>query len=105
MFKALFLAFLITVTLVPLALSVEGDIVWPRKTEQGGVAPAVFSHWLHRVRFKCYACHDAIFQMEKGANKISMSEIMAGKYCGQCHDGRTAFNVAFDTCNRCHVQK
>ena len=103
--RAFLILSLVSLLLVSAAWAVEGDIVWPRANVQGGTPPAVFSHWVHRIRFKCYVCHDAIFEMQTGANKITMSEIMAGKYCGQCHDGRIAFNVSFDTCSRCHIQK
>lgn len=85
--------------------AVEGDIVFQRKG--GGekeIPPAQFPHWVHRIRFKCYVCHDAIFQMKAGADPITMDAIFDGKFCGACHDGKTAFEVGFDTCPRCHRQ-
>ncbi|HSB77676.1 MAG TPA: cytochrome c3 family protein [Candidatus Methylomirabilis sp.] len=84
-------------------LAVEGDIVFKRKGAEGGIPPAIFPHWKHRIRFKCYACHDAIFKMKQGADDITMDAISAGKFCGVCHDGKTAWSVSFDTCNRCHL--
>jgi c(7)-type cytochrome triheme protein len=81
-----------------------GDITFKREgsgTED--VAPAVFPHWVHRMQFTCYVCHDAIFKMKAGANPITMADISAGKWCGTCHDGKTAFAAAsFSTCTRCH---
>jgi c(7)-type cytochrome triheme protein len=86
------------------AAAVEGDIQFARKPELGAEPPpAVFPHWVHRMRFKCYVCHDAIFQMKAGTNPVTMESIQQGKYCGNCHDGKTAFAVGFDSCPRCHL--
>lgn len=101
-----FAAFLAAASLLVAALpgaAVEGDIVFQRKG--GGereLPPAVFPHWVHRIRFKCYVCHDAIFKMKAGANRVTMDAIQEGKFCGVCHDGKTAFSVSFETCSRCH---
>ena len=84
-------------------LAVFGDIVFQIDDEARGTAPAVFPHWVHRVRYKCYACHPAVFAMKAGANPITMDAIRAGQYCGACHDGKTAWGIGFDTCNRCHT--
>ncbi len=89
--------------LVTAALAVEGDVVFTRKGGEGGVPPAVFPHWFHRIRYKCYACHDSIFKMKKGADYVTMDAIEEGKYCGACHDGKTAWRISFETCNRCHT--
>jgi c(7)-type cytochrome triheme protein len=83
-----------------------GDIVFKRKDGAAAeVAPAVFSHWFHRIRYKCYACHDALFAMKTGATPITMEAILGGKYCGACHNGQAAWASGFENCNRCHVQK
>lgn len=84
--------------------AVLGDITLQRQGEDTGVGTpaAVFPHWFHRVRYKCYVCHSAIFEMKAGANVIHMQDIMAGKSCGVCHNGKTAWSVSFDTCPRCH---
>ncbi len=99
------LVLLLTATLIVMGQSAPGDIVFSRKDGGGGTPPAVFPHWFHRIRFKCYVCHDAIFQMKQGANKVTMDAIMKGEYCGRCHNGDIAWSVAFETCNRCHVQR
>ena len=80
-----------------------GDIAFTRK-EAGSedVAPATFPHWAHRMQFRCHVCHEAIVVMKAGANPITMESIQQGKYCGVCHDGKTAFQATFDTCPRCH---
>ena len=87
------------------ALAVEGDIVFKRKDGEGGVPPAVFSHWFHRIRYKCYACHPAITEMKAGADPITMDAIKEGKFCGACHNGKIAWEPSFETCSRCHVEQ
>jgi c(7)-type cytochrome triheme protein len=84
-------------------LAVMGDIVFQIENESRGTPPAVFPHWVHRVRYKCYACHSAVFEMKAGANPVTMDAIAAGQYCGACHDGKTAWGVGFDTCAWCHI--
>jgi c(7)-type cytochrome triheme protein len=99
------MALTIILTALPAAsvLAVLGDIVFQTDDEARGTAPAVFPHWAHRVRYKCYACHPAVFAMKAGANPMTMDDLKEGKYCGACHDGKTAWGIAFDTCNRCHI--
>ena len=62
---------------------------------------ALFSHRAHAT-FGCYACHPSIFPQQTlvGFTHQEMSE---GKFCGRCHDGRTAFAIAGSACARCHV--
>jgi len=94
---------LLLAAFVGVGAAVEGDIVFQRKGAGDKDTPlAQFPHWAHRIRFKCYVCHDAIFQMKAGTNPVSMDAIFEGKFCGACHDGKTAFAVGFETCQRCH---
>ena len=80
-----------------------GDIAFKRSAPGTGDVPsATFPHYVHRMQFKCYVCHEDIFVMKAGANAITMDEIQAGKYCGVCHNGKTAFQATFNTCPRCH---
>lgn len=80
-----------------------GTILFQRKVPGADeILPARFPHWAHRMNFKCYVCHEAIFPMKAGADDITMDEIRAGKFCGVCHNGKTAFQVTFETCPRCH---
>ena len=96
---------LVTVLPFPNVEAEVGDIAFTRKgTGTEDIPPAIFPHWMHRLQFKCYACHDAITVMKAGANPITMEAIQQGKYCGTCHDGKTAFQATFDTCPRCHRQ-
>ncbi len=85
---------------------VRGDITIAGKgTEQAaqGIPPAVFPHLPHRVLFRCYVCHDQIFKMQRGADPITMDRIGEGKYCGACHEGKTAFaSDNLSNCSRCH---
>ena len=68
--------------------------------EKADVGAVVFPHWFHRIRYKCKVCHEKIFVMRKGANKISMREIMDGKFCGTCHNGMIAWEPL--ECKKCH---
>ncbi len=55
--------------------------------------------------FKCADCHSKpkLFQMKKGADKITMAAMKEGKSCGACHDGEKAFGVkAPADCVKCH---
>ncbi len=104
--RSLFLPFLfIAVLLVGIGLAVEGDVVFKREGGEGGIPSTIFPHWFHRIRYKCYACHPTPFEMKAGANKITMDAIQEGKFCGACHNGKIAWAVTFETCNRCHVGK
>lgn len=91
--------------LVGAALAVDGDVVFKRKDSEGGTPAAVFPHWIHRIRYKCYACHPDLFAMKAGSAPVTMEAMQEGKFCGACHNGKIAWGVAFDTCNRCHVEK
>jgi c(7)-type cytochrome triheme protein len=80
-----------------------GDITFVRQAAgMDDVAPAVFPHWIHRMQYTCYACHDTRYRMTAGVDVITMDQIQAGQSCGACHDGKTAFVSNLTTCNRCH---
>lgn len=90
---------------VAAADSVAGDIKFERKSKgEEEFAPAVFPHWVHRVKYKCYACHNkqVNFAMKAGTAAITMDLIDQGKFCGTCHKGKPAFGVSFETCIKCH---
>lgn len=74
----------------------------PRRNPTSPYPPrALFSHRTHES-FGCYACHPSIFPQQTlvGFTHQEMSE---GKFCGRCHQGRTAFAVAGTACTKCHV--
>lgn len=50
---------------------------------------------------KCNECHSKIFKMKKGSTKMKMADINAGKFCGECHNGKKAFKPA-GNCAKCH---
>ncbi len=102
---SLALAALVAVFAVASAEAEIGDIAFARKgTGTEDIPPAIFPHWAHRLQYKCHVCHDAITVMKAGANPITMEAIQQGKYCGVCHNGKTAFQATFETCVRCHRQ-
>lgn len=85
--------------------SAPGDLVLPRKEDSVSVqmtVPSIFSHWKHRIHYRCDACHDELFKMQLGATEISMDLMNQDKSCATCHNGKIAFGVSFDNCNRCH---
>ena len=78
-----------------------GDVVLNRASDKAGVRPVVFPHWFHRIRFRCKVCHSELgFKMRAGANVVQMNDIVAGKFCGMCHNGQVAW--AADRCDLCH---
>jgi len=85
-----------------------GNVIMRRKSKKAGMAPVVFSHWSHRARYTCRVCHlDLGFSMLSGDTGITRDQYLAGKYCGACHDGKTAFTVRDvepRQCERCHMK-
>ncbi len=84
---------------------IRGDVVFVRKTKgEEEFPPAIFSHWQHRVKYKCFVCHskEIGFDMKADTTPVTMDAINDGKYCGACHKGLPAFAVGFETCSRCH---
>jgi c(7)-type cytochrome triheme protein len=74
------------------------DLVIVREVK-GSMPNVAFPHKQHTDWLECANCHDAIFKPQKGANPMSMAEIMLGRQCGVCH-GSVAFPVT--ECKRCH---
>ena len=86
-------------------MPVPADITFK---QTGELSPTVFSHKAHLVKNPdCTACHTQIFQMKAGGTKegkpIQLAELMAGKYCGTCHNGQKAFPIT--ECVKCHPAK
>jgi c(7)-type cytochrome triheme protein len=69
---------------------------------KGSTPDVVFPHDIHTELLDCNVCHPQVFVPQKGANKISMAEIMLGQKCGICH-GSVAFPVS--DCKACHSGK
>ncbi len=78
-------------------------IVWTKP-----VKSVVFNHKRHTMDagLSCDSCHDTLFQMAAGTAEASddftMKSLYAGKYCGACHDGSTAF-ASNTRCATCHI--
>ncbi len=71
------------------------------------IPSVTFSHWAHRVRYTCRACHFELgFSMKANETPIVCDEgSMKGEFCARCHDGKTAFGpreAAGGNCLRCH---
>ncbi|MGB5540443.1 MAG: cytochrome c3 family protein [Gammaproteobacteria bacterium] len=77
------------------------DVVLNRRSDNEGVRPVIFPHWFHRIRYQCRVCHGELgFEMQAGANDVTMQEITDGKFCGACHNGQIAWSV--ENCDLCH---
>jgi c(7)-type cytochrome triheme protein len=73
--------------------------------EPKGASPVLFNHEKHVEANgrTCSGCHFGVFQMEKDSNRMNMSKITKGHFCGTCHNGKTAFDVEDRAqCARCH---
>jgi c(7)-type cytochrome triheme protein len=80
-----------------MAVSAGKSVDW--KTSMGTV---VFKGDDHAGKgLKCTECHSKIFKMKKGSTVMHMADINAGKYCGECHNGKKAFKPA-GNCAKCH---
>lgn len=78
-----------------------GDVVLNQRSDKQNMRPVVFSHWFHRIRFRCKVCHDELgFKMRAGANDVRMADIANGKFCGMCHNGQIAWGA--ERCDLCH---
>jgi c(7)-type cytochrome triheme protein len=67
--------------------------------------PVFFNHNKHveSKHLKCSACHNHIFEMEKGSSIMDMSKINKGQFCGICHNAARSFDVKDKTnCEKCH---
>jgi len=79
-----------------------GDIIFQDKGADKDLPSSHFPHWKHRIRYRCYVCHEKIFKMKIGSNNMSMKRFKQGELCGECHNGKEAYKIEADTCKRCH---
>ena len=91
----------------PVFAMAPGDIQY---TREGGdpeklesFPPSIFQHWVHRIRYRCDACHDSLFKMAPNSTPVTHDLMKQGKVCSACHNGTTAFDEGFDNCHRCHI--
>ena len=91
-----------------------GDIIFEVKKNRQKLGHSIFSHQLHLDSGStCKDCHnDKVFKRERkiGNNKFTMKDIMEGKACGACHNGRSQVKgkAVFhpkNNCKRCHSAK
>ncbi len=98
---ALCTAMMVTLLAGSLAEAEYADVVLNKRAEREGVRPVVFSHWFHRIRFRCKVCHFELgFKMRAGANDVLMKDISDGKFCGMCHNDNVAWGAQH--CDLCH---
>lgn len=95
------------VLLISVALAGNVFAVSSGKTVEfagGGNGKVIFDGKIHAdAGLKCNDCHTKIFPMKKGATKITMADMNAGKTCGVCHNGQKAFKPSDDAnCGKCH---
>ena len=68
----------------------------------GGEGKVVFDGKVHE-KSKCNDCHPKLFQMKKGAFKMTKKDHESDKGCGACHNGKTAFAQSDKaSCGKCH---
>lgn len=93
--------FLLMLSVAMPAVSEYGDVVLNTRAEASGVRPVIYPHWFHRIRFRCKVCHSELgFKMRAGSNDVLMTDIIDGKFCGMCHNGRIAWGP--ENCDLCH---
>jgi c(7)-type cytochrome triheme protein len=104
--KLIVLAIALIYLSIPLKVYAEkvggGELTFSPKN----AARVVFSHEKHVMGkgLNCSGCHYQIFQMAHGANKIDMTKITKGEFCGKCHNGQKAFDVNDNkNCSHCHI--
>lgn len=70
-----------------------GSVTINNYSQQAGMAPVVFDHWLHRKNYTCRVCHvDIGFGMSANSTKIRAADNGKGYFCGTCHNGFSALN-------------
>ena len=99
--RAAAIALVSLVSAVALGAAFPAVLRIPRKNP--GAAPALaaalFSHRTHGS-FGCYACHPSLFP--QAAVGFTHEDMRGGRFCGRCHDDRTAFAIQGAACGRCH---
>ncbi len=81
-----------------------GDVVMDQTATAHGQKAVVFSHWSHRTRFSCRACHFELnFDFVAGKTDVTAADIQDGDFCGACHNGTQAFGITKQNCSKCHT--
>jgi len=85
-----------TLSLIPIVVlafvSSNGFASPPGKTVEfpdGSAGKVIFSGSVHAEKgLKFMNCHPKIFPMKKTTEELKMSDLNAGKYCGERHNGK-----------------
>jgi c(7)-type cytochrome triheme protein len=86
------------------ALSMPDAVRIPQLEPRPDTAPpaALYRHGRHD-QFSCATCHPSLFpEWRAGFTHRDMND---GRFCGACHDGNAAFDLATSACDACHVAK
>jgi c(7)-type cytochrome triheme protein len=74
-----------------------------------GAGEVVFNGTVHTKTLACADCHEsdpelpaALYEMKKGAEKITMNKISRGRSCGRCHE---VVMTNYLICSKCHHNK
>ena len=69
-----------------------GSVLISNYSQQAGLAPVQFDHWVHRKNYTCRVCHvDVGFGMTANSTKIRAVDNAKGYFCGTCHNGTATF--------------
>lgn len=80
-----------------------GNILINRLSEKNKMKPVTFSHWIHRTKYTCRVCHlELEFTFKLNSSEITEKANQEGRFCGACHNGKTAFGHTKDNCAKCH---
>ncbi len=72
-----------------------GSVTINNYSQQAGMPPVVFDHWVHRKNYTCRLCHvDIGFGMTANSTQIHAADNGKGFFCGVCHNGSSTFNKA-----------
>ena len=70
-----------------------GSVVMSNYSQQAGIPPVLFDHWVHRKNYTCRVCHvDIGFGMTANSTQVRAADNGKGYFCGACHNGTTSFN-------------
>lgn len=78
-----------------------GSVTINNYSQQAGMPPVVFDHWVHRKNYTCRVCHvDIGFGMSANSTQVRAADNRKGFFCGTCHNGITTLNKVkiFESC-------
>jgi c(7)-type cytochrome triheme protein len=83
------------------AVLAPNDVRLEPVTPRASPPPARFSHWVHEAR-TCMTCHPALFPQSRQG--FTHADMRAEKFCGACHNGKSAWDLSSKACETCHAQ-